>query len=37
MRMSAERSGTITERSLIIVAAGGVLAFLWLARELVLP
>jgi predicted PurR-regulated permease PerM len=37
MRISAERSGTITERSLTIVAAGGVLAFLWLARELLIP
>jgi predicted PurR-regulated permease PerM len=37
MRIAAERSGTITERSLTIVAAGGVLAFLWLARELLIP
>jgi predicted PurR-regulated permease PerM len=37
MRIAAERSEKIMERSLALVAAGGVLAFLWLARELLIP
>jgi predicted PurR-regulated permease PerM len=32
-----ERNSRVTERSLAILALGAVLAFLWLARELVLP
>ena len=34
---AGERSGEITERSLALLAAGAVLAFLWLARELLMP
>jgi predicted PurR-regulated permease PerM len=32
-----ERDSKVTERSLVVLAIGAVLAFLWLARELLLP
>ncbi len=32
-----QRNSKVTERSLAVLAAGAVLAFLWLARELLLP
>ena len=37
MRIAGERSRKITDRSLTLLAAGAVLAFLWLARELLIP
>ncbi len=37
MRIAGERSGKIIERSLSLLAVGAVLAFLWLARELLIP
>jgi predicted PurR-regulated permease PerM len=37
MRSVGRRNGEITERSLALLAAGAVLAFLWLARELLIP
>src|SRR5690349_18889967 len=37
MRTTSVRTGKIIERSLALIAAGGALAFVWLARELLIP
>ena len=37
MRLTTERTGRITERSIALLAASAVVAFLWLARELLVP
>ena len=37
MRLAGEQAEKITERSVRLLAAGAVLAFLWLARELLIP
>ncbi len=37
MRIAREQTGKITQRSIALLAAGAVLALVWLARELLIP